>query len=75
MVYAYLLRAPGCELDGEPFTIQDTCRERADVRASARVQSDLAFASSDVRMAARAIHYGTFTSKTELEKYEERLSA
>ncbi len=73
MVYAYILRAPGCELDGETFAIQDECRERADLRASASVQDVLSLAPADVRMTARAIHYGTFSSRAAHQKYEEEL--
>lgn len=67
MIFVYAISAPGSELDGETFEIQDQTRDRANDRAAGRVRETFAWAR---RTDARAVHVATWPSREALRKAE-----
>lgn len=71
MVFLFVIRASGSELDGETFTIQDTDAVRAGVRAAHKVDDTFSLASPARRASARAEYVATFPSRRAYEAAEE----
>ena len=54
MIYIFIIRAAGSDLDGEPMEIQDTDAVRAGARATAKVADIFSLASPARRASAHA---------------------
>jgi len=66
--HLYEFDAPGAELHGEPFTITDTSRTRADERAAFHVRDTF---SLSTRKDARAVHRASFPSRRAYQRWDE----
>lgn len=62
MVFLFVIRAAGSELDGETFHIQDADAVRAGIRAARKVDDIFSLASREMRDSARAHCVQTFPS-------------
>lgn len=71
MVFLFIVRAAGSDLDGETFTIQDTDAFRAGVRASERVRDVFSLASPAMQARAHAEYVADFTSMRAYHAAEE----
>lgn len=65
--HLYEIDAPGSELHGEPFTITDESRTRADERAAFHVRDTFALST---RRDVRAVHRASFPSRRAYEQWD-----
>ena len=70
MIYQFVIRAEGSELDGETFEVQDSSAFNAGVRASYHVQDTFSMAPRARRLAARAEFVASYASRKALEQSE-----
>ncbi len=68
MIRVYAIQAPGSELHGETFEVQDHLRESADARAAARVVDAFSWTR---RRDVRAVFVAEYSSREALRRAEE----